>query len=312
MRRGAIVAIAVFGCLQLTKVAAQGEVYVAPPECPSEQEFRELLVGKLGHDPMAAPGSDYSVQITAGETTDTTTYSASLLVSGQVARQIDDTDCDSAANALASSLAISLQDLSGKPEEPKEMKPTVSIVPEVPKKPNTAQDDIVPPSTTLQLSVFLRGETTGFLFPNASLGFAAGTALRRGLLRAGIGFIFQSQIGLFESAFVQTTSQLMGGEVFGCATGDSLRVCLPVNIARYDAKQPASATSSVTTIAADLFVSIGLRVAYQFAIGRFHLGAHVGLNIPLTPVTIANGTSRVWNAPPVFVSGGLNVDFDLL
>lgn len=281
--------------------------------CPSRSEMEQLIAARLGYNPFVPSAADH---VTVRLWPDGPRLHGRFVLAGgrQGQRDIasDSGDCQGVANALAASIAISLDPEAGLTSPPKEEPSAPSNKP--PPAPEPARQ-VVKTTPAPTIAPVIRwhaglGGTLDFnLLPDASLMLAARAGLQHGIASMSLrmDLAYPQHRSFSQTGQVETSYSGVGLEP--CAHHGIWLGCVDVSIGRLQAEGSDVASPhrvTVTTLHAGL--SAGIR---SDVTSRLYIEALGTLRVPLRTVTFQLQNQEVWQSPSLGerVSLGLGVRF---
>jgi hypothetical protein len=308
--RGSLVALLLVG-LGPSSATAQILAGETPPDCADERALRDLLVARLGTDPLTEPGAP-SIQVTLWA--DASGHHARVEVDAMPPRELAARSCDDLFEAVATVLAIALDPAPASPEPPAPPAPADPTSGAVARSstPVEIRAPVRPAQRRSRVRAWMGIDGVGSvgLAPSPALGASVSAGMRWGRrLRVGLegALLHTPEAGdLPGPARVRVT--VATAAVVPCVLFGAVSACAGVEVGRTEA-----AGSGMARPASDdaLFAAVQARVEIAARVGPVQLHVSPAVVAPLTRPTFAVDDAPRWTAPPLAAALGVGGLFEV-
>ncbi|MEM9189821.1 MAG: hypothetical protein AAGF12_11635 [Myxococcota bacterium] len=287
--------------------------YAADPGCPSEEEFRDLVLARLGRMPFRAPnGDDWVIEVRLRR--EGGAFEAHIAATGE--RNFESNSCDDLAEAAAVVVALALE--AGPPESTEMEAPGTELPSrlgasdwrsELSPEARAALEALAheePPREEVPLAVeerrapvwevAIRAEVLGSLgvVPGVAMGGLVGLDLAHGWFRLGIEVLAEGSLASHADEEVRGVV-IIGGlspcvvlaPVFGCVVGN-------LGITSSRAEQVVNPQWETSFVA-----SGALRLGLEHTMDGFRIHGAIEAWLPFNRVELLVGDRVVWDPSPV-------------
>jgi hypothetical protein len=324
VRAGLFAAFATLGCT-LARPAAADPVslrldYDLPASlveaCPNASSFRNLVAARLGYDPFEPhPAMGGAVQDAVRVTLfshDHHVQADALLVRQgrptRPARALEGSlsECEALVSALATTIAIALDDGEHAPAPPAAPPQPALAAPPPPAPPPERHEALpaVAPRHREPLSIFVAVAPVVSVgaMPSLSLGGEAGAGLRRG--HFSIEGLIRAETTAAATRVAsgdRLKASVFTGAALPCGEVANARICGVGRIGRFEGSDPDLPGGSTRLNAGSLYASLGLRLGYWFRLSSsVTLEPSIEGDIPLVITKLVVSSATVWTAPIVY------------